>query len=106
MNKHQISGKFDQAAGKLKQKAGEATGNQDLANRGVADQVKGAAKETWGNVKETAHEVHKTVTTKENAANDAARHNVTNAAQHEKERISDQLDDVNRDQEREREHVR
>src|SRR6201996_9275701 len=52
MNKDQISGKVDQVTGKVKEKVGEAVGNQRLANEGLADQVKGAAKETWGNGKD------------------------------------------------------
>lgn len=56
MNQDQVSGKVDQVAGKVKQKVGETFGNQDLANRGLADQATGAAKETWGNVKEAANE--------------------------------------------------
>ncbi|MHB8388965.1 MAG: CsbD family protein, partial [Acidobacteriaceae bacterium] len=56
MNKDQVEGKTDQVAGKIKQKVGEAVGNDNLANRGVADQVKGAAKETWGNVKDAANQ--------------------------------------------------
>ena len=43
MNKDQISGKTEQVTGKIKQKVGEAVGNQNMANRGMADQVKGAA---------------------------------------------------------------
>lgn len=54
MDKDQVAGKFDQTIGKAKEKLGDATGNQKLANKGVADQVKGAAKETWGNVKDAA----------------------------------------------------
>jgi uncharacterized protein YjbJ (UPF0337 family) len=52
MNKHHISGKMDQATGKVKEKMGTALNNQRLANSGVADQIKGAAKEVWGNVKD------------------------------------------------------
>ena len=54
MNKDQVTGKVEQAAGRVKQGVGEAIGNQKLANQGLADQVKGAAKETWGNVKDAA----------------------------------------------------
>jgi uncharacterized protein YjbJ (UPF0337 family) len=56
MNSNQVSGKFDQVAGKVKQGIGEAIGNQHLANEGVADQVKGSAKEVWGNAKDAVHE--------------------------------------------------
>ena len=54
MNKDQVTGKVEQVAGRVKQGVGETLGNQNLANQGVADQVKGAAKETWGNVKDAA----------------------------------------------------
>ncbi len=55
MNKDQVTGKIEHAAGHVKQAVGEAIGNQKLANQGIADQVKGAAKETWGNVKDAAN---------------------------------------------------
>ena len=55
MNTDQVSGKFDQVKGKVKQGVGEALGNQKLANEGVVDQVKGSAKEVYGNVKDAVH---------------------------------------------------
>ncbi len=48
MNKDQVTGKLEHAAGHVKEAVGNAVGNQKLANQGIADQVKGAAKETWG----------------------------------------------------------
>ena len=54
MNKEEIGGKAEQVTGKIKEKVGEAIGNQNMANKGVADQVKGAAKETWGKAKDVA----------------------------------------------------
>jgi uncharacterized protein YjbJ (UPF0337 family) len=54
MNKDQVTGKVEQAAGRVKQGVGETLGNQKLANQGVAEQVKGAARETWGNAKDAA----------------------------------------------------
>ena len=54
MNKETVEGKFDQASGNVKQKVGEAFGNQKLANAGAAEQIKGAAKETWGKAKDIA----------------------------------------------------
>ena len=56
MNKQTVEGKFDQIAGAVKQKTGEAVDDQSLANSGVADQVKGAAKETVGHAKDVADE--------------------------------------------------
>ena len=52
MNESNVSGKFDQVVGKIKQGVGEAVGNENLANQGAADQVKGNVKETWGDVKD------------------------------------------------------
>lgn len=57
MSTETITGKFDQLKGKMKQSVGEATGNDRLANAGVADQVKGHVKEAWGNTKDAAHAV-------------------------------------------------
>ncbi|HUY80817.1 MAG TPA: CsbD family protein [Acidobacteriaceae bacterium] len=59
MNKDQVSGKADQVTGSIKQKVGQAVGNQHLANQGLVDQTKGAAKEVWGNAKQAAHDVTK-----------------------------------------------
>jgi uncharacterized protein YjbJ (UPF0337 family) len=78
MNSDQIKGKANQVVGKVKQGAGELTGNDRIANEGVVDQVKGAAQETWGNVKDAAHETaktneaerqHKTAEMRDNVAN-------------------------------------
>ena len=60
MNKSHVTGGIDQAVGKIKEAAGNATGDQKLANEGAAQQVKGAAKETWGNVKDSANEASAT----------------------------------------------
>lgn len=57
MSTETITGKFDQLKGKVKQSFGEATGNDRLANSGVADQLKGHVKEAWGNTKDAAHAV-------------------------------------------------
>lgn len=54
MNKHQVEGRVDQAAGKVKEVAGRVVGNEDLEARGLADQVKGKAQSTYGDVKEDA----------------------------------------------------
>ncbi len=59
MNSDQIKGKASQVAGRVKQGAGDLTGNEKLANEGVADQVKGSVQETWGNAKDAAHEAAK-----------------------------------------------
>jgi uncharacterized protein YjbJ (UPF0337 family) len=61
MNKEQVSGKLEQATGKVKEKLGETLNNQRLANSGVTDQVKGAAKEVAGNIKEAAKDHYETI---------------------------------------------
>ncbi len=87
MNKDQVAGKVDQVAGKVKQGVGEAVGNDDLANRGVADQVKGAAKETWGNVKDAANK------SQEQQAHDT-RENISRKVEDTKNRVNDKIDAI------------
>ena len=109
MNKETVQGKFDQVAGKIKEKVGETAGNQKLANAGVAEQIKGAAKETWGKTKETAAEVHNASRIKaqgegadlkqrtDSAAHDI-REKVTSTTQNVKDKINDKLDDIKHNQ--------
>jgi uncharacterized protein YjbJ (UPF0337 family) len=87
MNEEQVSGKVDQVKGKVKQGVGEAVGNDDLANRGVADQVKGAAKETWGNVKDAADK------SREKQAHDT-RENISRNVEDTKNRANDKIDAI------------
>ena len=87
MNKDQVAGKADQVAGKVKQGVGEAVGNDDLANRGVADQVKGAAKETWGNVKDAANQ------SRDQQARDT-RENISRNVEDTKKRVNDKIDAI------------
>ena len=87
MDKDQVSGKIDQAIGKVKQGVGEAVGNENLANRGVADQAKGAAKETWGNVKDVANQ---------NTSDDAhdVRHNISRKIEDVKDKVKEKVDSL------------
>ena len=87
MNKDQVEGKVDQVTGKVKQGVGEAVGNDDLANRGVADQVKGAAKETWGNVKDAADKSHE-----QQAHN--TRESISQKVEDTKNRVNDKIDAI------------
>jgi uncharacterized protein YjbJ (UPF0337 family) len=87
MNKDQVAGKVDQVAGKVKQGVGEAVGDDNLANRGVADQVKGAAKETWGNVKDAAEK------SRESQAHDT-RENISRNVEDTKNRVNDKIDAI------------
>ena len=84
MNSDQVKGKAEQVVGKIKQGAGQAVGNDKLANSGVADQVKGAARETWGNVKDAAHSEHKHDA-------DRARDHVVNKVEDMKDRANEHI---------------
>jgi uncharacterized protein YjbJ (UPF0337 family) len=92
MNTEQVSGKFDQMKGKVKQGVGEAVGNQKLANEGVVDQVKGSAKEVYGNVKDAVH--HNVEATKRDREADAnyARANVVDNVDSAREHANATID--------------
>ncbi len=101
MNSDQVKGKADKMVGKVKQGVGEMTGNDRLANKGVADQVKGAAKETWGNVKDAAHEAGKTREAERQHKNDEMRDNIAGKVEDASNRVNDRIDNF-KDQERKR----
>ncbi|WP_372826115.1 CsbD family protein [Polaromonas sp.] len=52
MNKHQVEGRVDQAAGKAKEVAGRVVGNENLEAEGRVDQAKGKAQSGYGDAKE------------------------------------------------------
>jgi len=93
-----IKGKYNEAAGKIKQGVGEAINDQSLANKGAAQQVKGHAEQAWGSVKEAAHE---TKNRKQPAAEQKAhdvRESITSTAQNAKEHVQAGVDKfLNRD---------
>jgi uncharacterized protein YjbJ (UPF0337 family) len=101
MNSDQVKGKTSQVVGKVKQGAGEMTGNDRLANSGVVDQVKGAAQETWGNVKDAAHEAGKTRQEEKQHKADKMRDNVTTRVEDVKNSASDKIADF-KDRQRQR----
>lgn len=51
VNKDEIEGKYEQAKGYVKDKAGEITGNERLEAEGEAERAGGEAQETWGKFK-------------------------------------------------------
>jgi uncharacterized protein YjbJ (UPF0337 family) len=117
LNKETVSGKFDQVAGKVKEKIGEATGNQKLANAGAADQIKGAAKETWGKVKDTANAANENARAQAEVKGDSfsqraeekareLREKLTTSAHNAKEHINEKLDHIKHDQQAERDNIR
>ena len=49
--KDKIKGRVEQAKGVVKEKAGRATGNPDLEDRGTAEKIKGTVRNKLGDVK-------------------------------------------------------
>ena len=52
MNQDQVKGTLKDAAGKVQQKVGEATGNRTQEAKGIAKQVEGQAQKKVGDVRE------------------------------------------------------
>ena len=50
-NEDEVDGKFEQAKGWVKDKAGELTGDRELEAEGEADRAEGKGQEAWGKVK-------------------------------------------------------
>jgi|ERR1022692_4684601 uncharacterized protein YjbJ (UPF0337 family) len=93
VNKDQVSGKAEQALGKVKQSVGETFGNEKLANQGVVDQAKGAVKETWGHAKDAAEEVQQS---RKDATTDKAhgtRAKISQSVQNVKEKVEEKIDE-------------
>ncbi len=53
-SKNRIAGTGSSIAGKIKEGVGNLTGNDDLANQGVVDQVSGSLKDAAGSVAQAA----------------------------------------------------
>ena len=58
-NNDEIKGKFDQVKGKVKQGIGDATGDPELHDEGVADQASGEIQEGFGTVRRKVGEAVK-----------------------------------------------
>jgi uncharacterized protein YjbJ (UPF0337 family) len=56
MNKDRIEGSFKQAKGKVKEAAGEVTGDAKLQGEGKADQVEGKVQNAVGGAKDKIKE--------------------------------------------------
>jgi uncharacterized protein YjbJ (UPF0337 family) len=56
MDKDQVKGTLDDAAGRVKRQVGEWTGDTETQVEGAAQQVKGKAEKAWGNVKEAGRD--------------------------------------------------
>ena len=60
-NRGPSQGTWDKAKGKVKETAGEATGDEDMAREGRMDQAKGAGERAVGSVKDAAGKVKEDV---------------------------------------------
>lgn len=56
MNKDNVKGTIDDAAGRAKRQVGEWTGDTQSQVEGAAQQVKGKAEKAWGNIKDAARD--------------------------------------------------
>lgn len=80
MDKDQVKGTLDDAAGRVKRQVGEWTGDTQTQVEGAAQQVKGKAEKAWGNVKEAARDA------KDKVADEHAKHEHTDRVVIERER--------------------
>lgn len=58
MNKDNVKGSMDDAAGRVKRQVGEWTGDTNAQVEGTTQQVKGKVEKAWGNVKDAAHDAN------------------------------------------------
>lgn len=58
MNKDQVKGTIDDAAGRAKRQVGEWTGDTNGQVEGGAQQLKGKVEKAWGNVKDAAQDAN------------------------------------------------
>lgn len=56
MNKDNLKGSMDDAAGRAKRQVGEWTGDSETQADGAAQQVKGKVEKAIGNVKDAVHD--------------------------------------------------
>jgi uncharacterized protein YjbJ (UPF0337 family) len=56
MDNDQMKGKLEQAKGYIKEKTGEATGNEELEEEGKADKAAGSVREGYGEAKDKIHD--------------------------------------------------
>jgi uncharacterized protein YjbJ (UPF0337 family) len=59
MNKDNVKGTIDDAAGRAKRQIGEWTGDTKTQVDGAVQQVKGKAEKGWGNLKDAAKEANR-----------------------------------------------
>ncbi len=59
MDKNRVEGSLDQVKGKVKETAGDVTGDQKLKSEGMIDQLTGKVKNAVGSVKDKIRETLK-----------------------------------------------
>ncbi|MEO7028618.1 MAG: CsbD family protein [Acidobacteriaceae bacterium] len=59
MNNEHVKGAAEKGEGKIKEAAGQVTGNKKLENEGKADQVKGAVHNKAGDAKDAVKQTFK-----------------------------------------------
>jgi uncharacterized protein YjbJ (UPF0337 family) len=59
MNKDNVKGTIDDAAGRAKRQVGEWTGDTKTQVDGAAQQVKGKVEKAWGNLKDAANNANR-----------------------------------------------
>ena len=89
-----IAGKWNEAAGSVKQSLGETFGNEKLANEGAAEELKGHAQETWGAVKEGASDLKAQNQPKAGSEAHDVREKITSTAANVKEHIEAGIDSL------------
>lgn len=91
-----VKGKFDELAGKVKQGVGETFGDQSMANKGTAQQVKGHAEQAWGSVKEAAHDTKEENKPRAEGEAHDVRSKIASTAQNVKEHVQAGVDNFKR----------
>jgi uncharacterized protein YjbJ (UPF0337 family) len=92
-----LHGKVDEATGKLKQSVGEVTGNESLANKGAAQEIKGHVEQAWAAVKESVKETHDRHRPELEQHGHDIREKLVSTAQNAKERIQHAVSPENKD---------
>jgi uncharacterized protein YjbJ (UPF0337 family) len=93
LNSSMIKLAIERSHGMLKQSVGEAVGSDELANRGVVDQVKGAAKETWGDARDAANKIKEFHEQPAGEEADEKRGKISQSIEDVKEKVKDKIED-------------
>ena len=56
VDKNEVKGAATEAGGKLKQAAGDLTGNERLKGEGAADEIEGKTQKNYGKVKDSVND--------------------------------------------------